>query len=127
MKYDEFWTIMDENRELEIADMVEGKTPEQDAVVVRNNTTKRHYSISVPRLGEVRKDELVSLLKGQREALELVTITRIVGYYSHVENWNRSKLGELEDRRRGNYALEEAIPAAVPAMASNQKSMRAAG
>ena len=127
MRHDEFWAILDENREIEVADMVEGRTPEQDAIVVRNNTTKRHYSISVPRLGEVKKDEMTALLKGQREALELVTITRIVGYYSHVENWNRSKLGELEDRRRGNYALEEALPAAVPAMASNQKTMRAAG
>ena len=25
-------------------------------------------------------------------------MTRIVGYYSHVNNWNRSKLGELRDR-----------------------------
>ncbi len=127
MKFDEFWAIMDENKELEIADVSEGKTPEQDALVIRNNTTKRHYSVSVPRLAEVRKDELLSLFKGQREALELVTITRIVGYYSHVENWNRSKLGELEDRRRGSYALEEALPVAVPEMASNQKAMRAAG
>ncbi len=26
-------------------------------------------------------------------------MTRIVGYYSRVNNWNKSKLGELEDRR----------------------------
>ncbi len=34
-------------------------------------------------------------------------ITRIVGYYSKVQNWNRSKLGELMDRRRRseNYAV----------------------
>ena len=32
-------------------------------------------------------------------------ITRIVGYYSRVSNWNRSKLGELHDRRHGNYGL----------------------
>jgi len=30
-------------------------------------------------------------------------VTRIVGYFSRISNWNRSKLGELHDRRRGNY------------------------
>jgi ribonucleoside-triphosphate reductase len=32
-------------------------------------------------------------------------ITRIVGYYSRINNWNKSKLGELKDRHRGNYGL----------------------
>lgn len=33
-------------------------------------------------------------------------ITRIVGYYSRINNWNRSKIGELRDRHRGNYQIE---------------------
>jgi ribonucleoside-triphosphate reductase len=34
-------------------------------------------------------------------------MTRIVGYYSRVNNWNKSKLGELKDRRRypQNYTV----------------------
>ncbi|MGD1002526.1 MAG: anaerobic ribonucleoside-triphosphate reductase [Candidatus Brocadiia bacterium] len=32
-------------------------------------------------------------------------MTRIVGYYSRVNNWNKSKIGELKDRHRGNYRL----------------------
>ncbi len=32
-------------------------------------------------------------------------ITRIVGYFSRVNNWNRSKIGELKDRHRGDYAI----------------------
>lgn len=38
-------------------------------------------------------------------------MTRIVGYYSHINNWNRSKLGELADRRRypENYAVTQAV------------------
>ncbi|MCD5397334.1 anaerobic ribonucleoside-triphosphate reductase [candidate division NPL-UPA2 bacterium] len=32
-------------------------------------------------------------------------ITRIVGYFSRVSNWNRSKIGELKDRHRGDYAI----------------------
>jgi ribonucleoside-triphosphate reductase len=32
-------------------------------------------------------------------------VTRIVGYFSRTDNWNKSKLGELTDRRHGNYAV----------------------
>ena len=32
-------------------------------------------------------------------------IRRIVGYFSRVDNWNKSKLGELADRQKGNYAV----------------------
>ncbi|MCD5401800.1 anaerobic ribonucleoside-triphosphate reductase [candidate division NPL-UPA2 bacterium] len=32
-------------------------------------------------------------------------ITRIVGYFSRVNNWNRSKIGELKDRHQGDYAV----------------------
>ncbi|MBM4045627.1 MAG: anaerobic ribonucleoside-triphosphate reductase [Planctomycetes bacterium] len=35
-------------------------------------------------------------------------VTRIVGYFSRVNNWNKSKLGELADRHRGNYKLATA-------------------
>lgn len=33
-------------------------------------------------------------------------LTRIVGYFSRTSNWNKSKIGELKDRRRGNYRVE---------------------
>jgi ribonucleoside-triphosphate reductase len=45
-------------------------------------------------------------------------VTRVVGYFSRITNWNRSKLGELYARQRGNYRLGAAAPAAgVPAEA----------
>lgn len=34
-------------------------------------------------------------------------VTRIVGYYSQVDHWNLSKVGELSDRRRGRYSLSD--------------------
>ena len=36
---------------------------------------------------------------------EVYGITRIVGYFSRISNWNKSKLGELNDRHKGNYSL----------------------
>jgi ribonucleoside-triphosphate reductase len=35
--------------------------------------------------------------------------TRVVGYFSKIQNWNKSKrYGELEARHRGRYAVETA-------------------
>jgi ribonucleoside-triphosphate reductase len=39
------------------------------------------------------------------DSTSVAGMTRIVGYYSRVNNWNKSKLGELKDRHRGNYRL----------------------
>ena len=36
---------------------------------------------------------------------EVTGVTRIVGYFSRINNWNKSKLGELKDRHRGNYSV----------------------
>lgn len=30
-------------------------------------------------------------------------MSRVVGYFSIIENWNRSKQSELKRRRKGNY------------------------
>jgi anaerobic ribonucleoside-triphosphate reductase len=35
--------------------------------------------------------------------IRLEGVTRIVGYYSRVNNWNKSKIGELRDRQNGQY------------------------
>jgi ribonucleoside-triphosphate reductase len=32
-------------------------------------------------------------------------ITRIVGYYSKINNWNKNKIGELKDRKSGKYQI----------------------
>ena len=40
-------------------------------------------------------------LKKKLMSHDVVQMTRIVGYYSRVSNWNKSKLGELADRRTG--------------------------
>lgn len=34
-------------------------------------------------------------------------VTRVVGYYSRIQNWNKSKVGELQDRHAGDYAVKQ--------------------
>lgn len=49
--------------------------------------------------------ELHAVLTGVREPEVLVHMSRIVGYFSRISEWNSSKIGELRDRRRGNYDI----------------------
>jgi len=44
-------------------------------------------------------------------------VTRIVGYFSRITNWNKSKLGELKDRHDGQYSVAGSFPAAAPVRA----------
>ena len=46
------------------------------------------------------------LLGGRINALQ--HMSRVVGYFSFVHNWNDSKIGELKDRHKGNYAIVDA-------------------
>jgi len=41
-------------------------------------------------------------------------ISRVVGYFSVIENWNPGKKSELKDRRKGNYRIPERVPVAGP-------------
>jgi len=40
-------------------------------------------------------------------------VSRIVGYFSRITNWNKSKLGELKDRHKGNYSVVGSVPSAA--------------
>jgi anaerobic ribonucleoside-triphosphate reductase len=52
---------------------------------------------------ELNKEEAVSCPHcGSHNAYG---ISRIVGYYSPIENWNGGKQTEFEARQRGNYKL----------------------
>jgi ribonucleoside-triphosphate reductase len=59
------------------------------------------------------------------ESHDVVGITRIVGYFSRINNWNKSKLGELKDRHRGNYSVTKSIK--EPAVASDTPKTVSAG
>ncbi|MGD2174717.1 MAG: anaerobic ribonucleoside-triphosphate reductase [Candidatus Brocadiaceae bacterium] len=42
---------------------------------------------------------------GWCESPRVYGMTRVVGYFSRIPNWNKSKVGELKDRRRGTYSV----------------------
>lgn len=57
-----------------------------------------------------KAQEFVKVIQNNRKPIVLNGITRIVGYYSRVNNWNKSKVGELRDRANGSYGLTGKSP-----------------
>ena len=52
-----------------------------------------------------KAQEFIKVIQNDRAPIVLNGVTRIVGYYSRVNNWNKSKVGELRDRANGSYGL----------------------
>ena len=61
-------------------------------------------------LEEATPQQLLKSIVGGRD---VVHMTRVVGYYSRTQNWNKSKLGELKDRHEGDYSIRGAESAAA--------------
>ena len=94
---------------IELVDELGGRVEEAkfgDVLLVGCNS--RWWQIERSAIKLLAKDELRDIFTGKREPQCIVQLTRIVGYYSTTNNWNKSKLAELEDRRRGDYALGRA-------------------
>lgn len=48
-----------------------------------------------------------AVCKGEDSGVAVHHMSRVVGYFSRIESWNPSKIGELRDRRLGSYRLRE--------------------
>lgn len=91
---------------LEIDGDIEGEDLDSHIIKVINHNTEEAHSVS---LGAVLKHKPSSIIHAFETGvtIRLFGITRIVGYYSRVNNWNRSKKVELADRHKGSYKLSE--------------------
>jgi hypothetical protein len=58
--------------------------------------------VSVEELKRMPRNRLSGWLLGRPI---LVHLSRVVGYWSTIHNWNRSKAAELKDRQKGSYTL----------------------
>ena len=57
------------------------------------------------------------------DSTDVTGVTRIVGYFSRIDNWNKSKIGELKDRRRGNYSLTNSAPSPAAAKSAVESTL----
>jgi len=95
----EFYDAVDTHPELELAEIRRDTDTGATAILVRHPPTKALYAVEPEAVTANDWDTLEAVLTGKRDAKILGHMTRIVGYYSQVENWNKSKLGELKARR----------------------------
>jgi len=76
-------------------------------VTVEHKTTGCIHVMPVSTITEETWKDLEAVMTGKREASVMIHLSRIVGYYSRVKNWNRSKQQELSDRQSGQYVIPD--------------------
>ena len=64
--------------------------------------TVAHFSVEA-----IEKNNWPILEKQIIQGKDVHHVTRIVGYFSRIENWNKSKQGELKDRHKGDYKVQK--------------------
>jgi len=107
MMLTDFWDHVEADEALEGVG-IDGMQTDRPGVIVKHRATGLTTRLPVEAIEKIEWSVIEDVLKGIREPLALQHMTRVVGYYSRVENWNKSKVGELHDRHRGNYAVAEA-------------------
>ena len=113
MRGREFYEKVTSHEAVEWLGVIEGRSPAEDEVLVQHTETGIKHAVAVESILETPWEELEAVLTGRREPKVMIHLTRIVGYYSRIQNWNRSKLAELKDRHAGEYGLPDAsAPAA---------------
>jgi len=77
-----------------------------ESIRVRNGRLDTAFDVPAGAVERYSWDNLSRVLCGGEERV-IAGMTRVVGYFSKIHNWNESKLGELSDRRVGDYAITE--------------------
>ena len=105
-KLNTFDDALKDHKFLEIDGDIEADTPEEHVIKVVNHKTKGAHSVTVD---AIVNQPVGAIIKSLEDGVttRLFGITRIVGYYSRVNNWNKSKRAELVDRHKGSYKLSE--------------------
>ncbi|MHC4915474.1 MAG: hypothetical protein ACYTGB_08275 [Planctomycetota bacterium] len=106
MDASEFFDRVEAHPELEGAGIEEGESGDGDAIYVTHVPSGEKFRVLLSAVLEQPWEAIESILTGKREPKVLSHMTRVVGYFSRIENWNRSKVGELRERHQGDYSLK---------------------
>ncbi len=105
-----FITAVEETDNLKIVGTSFNNDQKEIFIIDDTNDTSEHTEVVISEIIEKVKNievarEFVKVIMGERSPVILNGITRIVGYFSKVNNWNKSKISELNDRRKGEYGV----------------------
>ncbi|KKO20273.1 MAG: hypothetical protein DCC43_16140 [Candidatus Brocadia sp.] len=103
-KINAFDSAIERHEFLEIDGDILGNTPKEDCIKIINHKLECAFAIDVD---SVIRQDVESVIHALETGIttRLYGVTRIVGYYSRVSNWNKSKIGELHDRHMGRYSV----------------------
>jgi hypothetical protein len=101
MKINEFYDAV------EADDLLRGIGADEDNVYIGCDSKNLATRIGMGMVEELDWETLRAIIIGDREPVVLSHLSRVVGYFSRIDNWNRSKLGELKDRHKGSYTPED--------------------
>ncbi|MFW5857846.1 MAG: hypothetical protein ACOCX4_08210 [Planctomycetota bacterium] len=107
MQLEDFFNAVESHEELQ--GVAIDKNSEGGQFIIEHITSKMATILPAAAVEKADWDVLQDILVGRREPEVLYHMTRVVGYYSRVENWNQSKIGELTDRHAGDYAVASAF------------------
>ena len=105
MEMTQFYDMIEQHPELQGLGVDAECADRQPGVIVKYTKNGLMTRLPVAAIEAVEWDILEDVLTGKREPQVLQHMTRVVGYFSRVENWNKSKVGELKDRQKGNYSI----------------------
>jgi len=84
-------------------EIVKGHGVDNTHVYLKNIQTDMIVRLPIDEIINNTWEDIRSVVVGDRNAGVLQHITRVVGYFSSVNNWNKSKIAELSDRHIGDY------------------------
>lgn len=107
-RLEKFVDAVNESDTLEIdgvlyaGDIYEGVEIKEDCIKVINN---KHENASLLMVKALLEQDVGNVVEALETGVinKLQGVTRIVGFYSRISQWNKGKIGELKDRIRGNY------------------------
>lgn len=93
--------------EVEKAEDLDGVSVDVVGAVVRHTGPMGLLTrLDWPTINDNPWEVLRGILVGEIDPQPIYHMSRVIGYFSRIENWNISKRGELNDRRKGNYRIE---------------------
>ena len=101
MKPKDFYRMVNEHEDLC------GISVTDNGCYVRHKPTDTTTFIGLTAILDTEPEDIIGVLTLEREPQILHHLSRVVGYYSRVQNWNDSKIAELRARHKGNYGVEE--------------------
>ena len=115
MKIKDFMSQLESSKDLAGIGMVMGEKQDGEVhtptgvshVVIKHAPTSVEIKLPTDAIRQSDWETPYGVMSGKREPFVLQHMTRVVGYYSKIENWNPSKVGELNDRQKGDYELKD--------------------